>query len=100
MPDYPAALRTRLLAALQAALSDRGARCVLARSHKLELPGKAPAEPPGLTDPKLHVLRPGRSLCVTTDNYACTWLASRESPAGNPAAAAAAICDAAASWSR
>lgn len=44
MPDYPAALSTRLLAAL----SDRGARCVLARKHKLVLPGKGPAGPSGL----------------------------------------------------
>lgn len=100
LSDTDAALRMRLLAALQAALSDRGARCVLARNHKLVLRDQGPVEPSGLTDPKLHVFLSGRSLCVTTDNHVYTWLAGRESPVDNPAAAAAAICDAAASWSR
>lgn len=93
LTDAEAARRMLVLAELQAALSALGARCVLARNHKLVLRyNEGPCEPSGLTDPQLLVFLPARSLYITTDNDDYFWLGNRQSPVDNPAAAAAAIC--------
>lgn len=86
--------RMLVLAGLHEALHGLGVRCVLARNHRLVLEKfkhAAPIGPSGLTDPVLHAFLPDGIGHVTTDGTRYR-LDGREFSAGDPAAAAAALC--------
>lgn len=90
------ARRMLLLAELQAALHGLNVTCHLARYQRLVLLyNQAPQPPSGLTDPILHVypiFPKGHAYHVTTDGT-CYRLGDWGIPAGDPKAAALAICE-------
>lgn len=94
LDEAEAARRILLLAELQAALSALGVQSVRAGRHRLVLRynNPPPLLPSGPTDPTLHIFGPANTLIATTDGTIYRLDDGQESPASDPAAAAAAIC--------
>lgn len=81
-----------LLAELQAALTARGTRSVLARRHRLVLrSGDNPYEPSGPTRPELHIFTAHGTLVTTTDGQDYHLPGSQPYPASDPHATALAL---------
>jgi hypothetical protein len=93
LDDAEAARRLLALTYLQAALIESGIQSTLARNHRLILrySEKAPLEPSGQTDPRLHIFLPDETRTVTTDGTSYLLDDGHAIPAADPAAAAALI---------
>jgi hypothetical protein len=93
LSDPEAERRMLLLTELQAALTQRGVRAVVARHHRLVLSSAGQTFTPyGLTDPSLHIFTPSGTRKATVCAAAYRIDNGDEHPASDPAAAAAAIC--------
>lgn len=65
---------------------------MLARHHRLVLRfSDEHHQPSGLTDPHLHVFTPGGTDIATTNGITYLFTSGKSYPAGDPAAAAAAV---------
>ena len=92
LSDSEADRRKALLADLQAALAELGCQSVLARTHRLVLrSADGITEPSGPTNPRLHVIQPGRTCVITTDGTAYNLPGSQTCPAADPATAATTV---------
>ena len=82
--------RLRRLAQLQASLTGRGVRCLLARRHRLVLlsNGGGRSGPSGLTNPQLHIFLDDGTRVATTDGTRYLLDGSQRSSGGDPLAAA------------